>query len=436
MATIGSSNFTIMRYVEESDVANPGYNDGDNLREILMTGETFQYSSQFITSQNINSSRQISGQVQTGYEVTGALQIEFAPKVYDEFIEGAMWSDWQETAKVTDYTITIVAASSGDGGTITDTSTGDTMDTGLVSGQWFSLKSSAGTPIATANIGIYKVKTAVASVIVLDESTPIATAEETKTCTICASMIRAPENGEATNMKRHKYFFERQHGDVSPAQFFSFGGSLVNTFAINGASASLLTGSFDFMGEVASIYNAGAYDATTNPSGNNTGSIADVNSDTKDEPYPFDGFNAVSHVKGIYLDGENVNKSAGGDIYIQSLDFTLSNNLRGAKAIGYLGNVSVQTGQLGITGNIASYFANDKMYRRFLDGDEFSLTYIVENESGDAYVFTFPKITISTSGMNAGGNDQDLIENMQWTAIFDPITKTSIQIDRLYSSYS
>lgn len=436
MATIGSSNFAVLRYVEESDASNPGYNAGDDLREIPITSESLQFASQFIESNNITSSRQVLDQIQTGYDVSGGLQIEFAPKVYDEFIEGAMWSDWQGTAKDATYAVTITEPVEGvNGGTITDDDANGTFTTGLVAGQWFYLRTSAGTPIDADNVGIYKAKIVAGDLITIDPATPISTAEAAKDCKISASMIRAPKNGEAVNMKRHKYFFERQHSDISPAQFFAFGGNLVNNFGVDGSSGALLTGSVDFIGETASIYNSGAYDATTNPNGNGVGSVVTVNGDSLLSSLDFNGYNSVSHVKGIYLDGENVNKSAGGDIYIQSLGFSLSNNLRGAQAMGCMGNVSVQAGKLSVSGNMASYFANDKMYRRFLDGDEFSLSYVVDNEDGNAYVFTFPRITISTSGMNASGNDQDLIENMEWKALYDSTTQTSIQVDRLYTSY-
>jgi hypothetical protein len=184
MAIIGSSNFTVLRYVEESVPGTAGYTDGDNLREIPFTGESFQYSSQFITSNNINSSRQTLDQIQTGFEVSGGIQIEFAPKVYDELIEGALWADWQATAKNTDYTVTISAASAGvHGGTIADDNTAGTMNTNLVAGQWIYLRSKAGAPIAAGNVGIYKIKTVAANLITLSVDTPVTTAEAAKTCT-------------------------------------------------------------------------------------------------------------------------------------------------------------------------------------------------------------------------------------------------------------
>ena len=323
-----------------------------------------------------------------------------------------------------------------DGGTLTDDSARGTIGTGIEIGQWISVRevTGVGAPVS-GNVQIYKVKSKTANTLTFAVATQVGTTETTKTVKVAASMIRAPRNGETAYMKRHKYFFERQHGDVDPAQFFAFGGNLVNSWSVNGASASLLTGSFDFMGETASVCNDNTYDTDTNPNGNGVGSLATLDGAGFTAADTFNGFNAVSHIKGIYLDGVNVNKSAGGDIYIQSLDFTLANNLRGVQAMGYMGNIAVQAGQLGVTGNIASYFANDKMYRRFIDGDEFSLEYVVENEAGDGYVFSFPRVTISTSGMNAGGNDQDLIENMQWTALYDSTLMTSMQVDRLYTSY-
>ena len=462
MATIGSSNFTVMRYTEEAASSNAGYPANSTIQEIPMTGESFQYSSQFISSQNINSSRQASDQIQTSFEVAGGLQIEFAPKVYDELIEGAMWADWQATAKDADYELTTTTAVAGtNGGTLADTDAGEDMTTGLVVGQWFYLRSRGleAAAITSSNVGIYKVLLVTENLITLDESTPITAIDTEKTCTICASTMKAPEDGKAINMKRHKYFFERQHADLDQDQFFGFGGNLVNNWSINGASASLLTGSFDFMGENATIRNSGIYNLETNPNGQATGdgetpeapttATANLGSAALDDAYAggdgahaaagsFNGFNAVSHIKGIYLDGVDANATASGDIYIQSLDFTIANNLRGAQAIGHMGNIAVQAGQLNITGNIASYFANDKMYRRFLSGEEFSLEYVVEDENNDAYVFSFPRVTISTSSMNAGGNDQDLIENMQWTALYDDTAgvKTSMRIDRLYSDYT
>ena len=121
---------------------------------------------------------------------------------------------------------------------------------------------------------------------------------------------------------------------------------------------------------------------------------------------------------------------------MQSLDFNIANNLRGVKAIGVMGNVAVSPGQLLVTGNLNALFASDIMYRRYVSGEEFSLSYSVFDEDGDGYVFSFPRVVVSSSSMNAGGNDQDLVENMQWSAIMDAATETSVQIDAIYGAYA
>jgi hypothetical protein len=138
----------------------------------------------------------------------------------------------------------------------------------------------------------------------------------------------------------------------------------------------------------------------------------------------------------IDVGGENVNVTSGDGVYFQNLDFTVNNNLRGVQAIGQLGNVSVSPGQLSVTGNINAYFQDDTMYEKFVDGTEFSLSYEVTDENGDGYVFYFPRVVVGSSTMSAGGNDQDLIENMTWSALYSSTFETSLMINRLYTDYA
>jgi len=432
MASISSSSFTTIRYTLESNAEEPGYNAGDDLREIPFAGESLKFSTQFLESKRINKIRQLLDNVQSGYEVNGGLKIEFASKIYDEFIQGSIWGLWQNIGKATTYTLSFQAASAGvHGGIISDDNTSNTIITGLIDNQWFYLRSEV-----SANSGIYKIKTISNNSIVLDESTPISNIETGKICKICASMMRAPKDGQPINMRRHKFFIERQHVDMNPKQFFSYEGNLINTFSLNGMTASNMTGSFDFVGKNTSIYNADDYDAVNNPNGNGVGSIADVNGDSQLDALEFNGFNTISHVKGIYIDGVNVNRADGGDLYVQSLGFTIGNSLRGAKAIGYKGNIHIQAGRLRAKGALSAYFSNDKLYRKYIDGNEFELSYVIENDNNEAYVFTFPRVKFIASAVNVGGRDQDLIEKLEWQAMYDKTLGTSIQIDRLYDSYT
>ena len=420
---IGSSNFTSISYVEETSY---GECPTAQFQEIPMTGESIQYSKSSITSNNISSSRQVSDNVQTSFEVSGGLNIEMAPKVYDDFIEGVMWNDWGTTTSESSLTITADQA----GGTFTTSSGTPFAD--LAVGQFFRINGT------DSNDGIYQIKTVTDTVITVTDGFTLTDETDTSGVTVTGSMIRNPADGAET--VTHSYFIEKCHNDLDPRQYFSFDGMMVDSFSVNAQSAQILTGSFNFMGQDAAIYNDNAYDETDNPNGNGDGDAA---SGSKSDsavanPITFNGLNAVSHVGDIRINDTNVNATGdtSGNIYFQGLDFTVSNNLRGVQAIGKMGNVDVSPGQLSVTGSLNALFADDTMYRRFLSGEEFSLSYAVLDENNEGYVFYFPRVTITQSDMSAGGNDQDLVENMQWSALMDSDTSTSIQIDRLYNSYS
>jgi len=412
-----------------------------NLREIPMTGESLGYQTQSIQSQNINSSRQILDTIQTGYEASGGLQIEIAPKVYDLLIQGALWANWQTTPIAEDAEAITIDHDNVDADTArtieTTTSLFDTVGTAtdkIKEGQYFQLRVEDSDSIPEALAGIYQVDEVLtattATVKQVDGATPFKASTTDTTgdkCKIRASMIRAPKDGSTANMKRHVFLLEKEQSDLDTPTFTYFKGCYVNNLSVNAQSAALLTGSIDFMGAQSGI-------ATATAVGSHLSALA------------FNGFNAVNHVKDVIVNGKNLNASGGtNEQFIQGLDFSITNNLRGIKAIGHLANVDTAAGMLGVTGNLNVFFADIAMYTLFVDQTEFGLSYSVVNESGDGYVFSFPRVTISNDSMSAGGQDQDIVENMQFTSMYDSTDQgggysssgyqTSIQIDRFYESY-
>jgi hypothetical protein len=425
---IASSNFTILGY---GNYTNPGTGSEaapTSLKEIAMTGESLGYQTQSISSSNINSSRQILDTIQTGYDVSGGIQIEFAPKVYDKFLSASLWAAWQASEVNDAITVSIDHdhATPATARTITVSTSifsATPVTDKIAVGQFFRLKASGASPIDSLLEGVYQVESVtsgtVAVVKAVDGATPFKASATTADATIQASMIRAPENGASTNMIRQSFLLEKRQSDLATELFTYFTKCYVNTFSLSAQSAALLTGSIDFMGATSAMQ-------TTSLATGTTASYTSADS--------FNGYNAVNHVKEVIVNGKNLNGTANTQ-FIQGFDFQVTNNLRGAKAIGHLGNVDTLAGQLGITGNMNVFFENKNMYDLFINQTEFALSFRIENENGDSYVFSFPRVTISSDSMSSGGNDQDLVENMQWTAMFDSTLKTSMQIDRLYTTY-
>ena len=406
--TIASSNFVTLAYQEETTIGT--LPSSGAFRYTPLTGESLQFSKDSISSNNINSTRQISDVIQTGFNVAGGTEIELANKGFDELMEGALWGDWS-TAVDEDFLateLTVVAAT----GTITASGTATpTFATDLVTGQFVQITGMA----ESGNNGIFQVESITSEliIVVLDPDSVLVDGTSGASGRLCASMMR---NG----VSPHGYTFEKSLSDLTPVQMFNYLGCRVNSMSISAQSSSIITGSFDFMGETSSAYTTGT---------ESTDAVVDA----------VDGniLNAVSHIGGVKIDGED-QEAAG--IYFQGIDFTLSNNLRGIQAIGTVGNIGVSPGQMEVTGSINAYFIDDTMYEKFTGDTEFSLSYQVIDDSGEGFVFSFPRVVITSEDMSASGNDTDMIENMSWSAMMslstDIAPSITIQIDRFYLDYS
>jgi len=406
MATIASSNFTTMAYIAESAYGEiPG---SGSMRYLPFTGESLQFTKESITSNNINPSRQVSDTIQTGFEVSGGLNIELGPKSFDDLIEAAMWDEWG-TATNVEITATVATPAN------TITASAGTPFLNIAANQFVKISGM----VNSENNGVFQVASRTDTVLTLLSSYTLVAESSTAGVDVIGNMISNPADGASSIRK--SFFIEKSMEDLSPTQFLSYSGCMVNSMTVSAQASSILTGSFDFMGQTNTIYDT----TSLNPTG---GKLAYAGENI---------LNSVSHVGDIRMDGVNVNVLSGASgVYFQSIDFTLTNNLRGVQAIGQMGNVTVSPGQLGVTGNMNAFFKDSTMYDKFTSGDEFSLSYEVMDTDGEGYAFYFPRVTVASSTMSAGGNDQDLVENMTWSALMDKTLNTSVQINRFYADYT
>jgi len=167
---------------------------------------------------------------------------------------------------------------------------------------------------------------------------------------------------------------------------------------------AIVTGSFNFTGK---------------ESGSDTSSLG-----TSEEATNKDVMNAISNVAAIMVDGAPLT-----DVYIQSLDFTLNNNIRGLQAIGHLGNADIAEGTVELTGTMNTYFTNLTMFNKFINNDDMAISIRLEKD-GDAYIFTFPRVKISSDTIVPPGLNQDVMENMNFQALMHPTYLRTVQLDR------
>lgn len=364
-------------------------------QELRFTGESFSYNITNVTSGEIRDDRQITDLVQTGSETSGGFNFEMSYDTFNSFLEGALWDDWS-----TDLAISSIIAVTANGFTAGAAATGATGNFTLATvGQWIEVRGSSN----ATNNGYYQITGKSSYTAITVSPAPdaaIATTATGNVITIKGSYLR---NGTT----EHSYSVIRYHGGLVSNQYFTFLGQVVNSFNLAAQANSILTGSFDFMGKSAALAQSssevtGATDATTT-------SI----------------LNAVSNVAEI--------REAGSDVascLVQGLDVSIANNVRGLQAIGTLGNCDIGVGKCDVTGTLTAHFKDNSLYDKYLAATASSISYKVEDASGNAYIIDMPQIEFETDGINAGGQDQDVMETLGFRAYRDPTYLYTIQISK------
>lgn len=340
-----------------------------------------------IVSNEIRSDRQTTDLVQTGADVSGPINFELSYKAIEDFFEGSLWSaGWIGVGSGSTEVLTSGATGSNEEFTLNATANTITFGSGvthaIVPGQFFELTDSA------TDDGYHFVTNVTGQVVTVQAITTGEVLDETDLATIKGSIIR---NG----VTEHSYTIEKSFDDKG--RFSAFVGCVPNSLAITAAANSVITGSVDFIGKTANNM-ATATVATTF-------SAAETN----------DVMNAVANVGNI-LEGSTL-AAVGAGIFFQELSFTVNNNVRGLPGIGTLGYVDIGVGAVDVTGTLNAYFENETLYNKYVNATATGLSFKVEDNAGNAYVFTFPRIKFITAPLPIPGRNTDIMQNMTWQAI-------------------
>lgn len=382
-----STNRVQLRYIPETDWGvTPIAGNGINLR---MTGESLDWTLTKQSDKEIRDDRQLSSTTTVDAQAAGDVKIHFQYAEYDRLYAALLQNSWAAfgtngvgatfTADFTATTITASVATSG-----------SSIFTNLKKGQWFRLMTGA-TPGTGVNNGkLFRVSSTVAptsTVITLDPSTPAAVASAVALCVVQSSRLT---NG----VTMPSFTLEKSMGDV--VQFLSYQGMCVSKFTTSFAAASLIEGTFTFLGKSA------GRDVITSLPGTPVAS----------QPYEID--NAVSGVRQVWEGGTPITSTS-----IMKIDIDIDNTLRPQKAIGVLGLAGIGVGTFAVKGNVDIYFADGTIYDKFLKDQYTSFTFSVQDTSGNGYVFTMPKVMLTSGKIQAGSKDADLMATFTYECYAD-----------------
>ncbi|MDI1362512.1 phage tail tube protein [Methylotenera sp.] len=372
--------------------------NGTACNALRIAGESLDYAIKTDTSKEIRADRQISDLIITGAEASGGFTFELSYGEFDPFLEAVLEGTYAvfgtNGVSAVIPTSATFAANTLTAGAAT---TGVNLFTNLVLGQWVLIQGSTN-PLQ--NIWA-QVSTTIppTNTVLTFQGSPFTGATGTGGAAVTVSGSRV-SNGTT----QRSYTLEKNFSDV--AQTLTYTGMTADKLSLKIASGSILGGSIDFKGKSATSQ-VGSLLGTT------TASTA------------FNVMNAVNDVSSVLENG-----SALVGTYIKSLSLDVMNNLRGQDGVGVLGNASVASGNVQVSGSVEFYFADNTLYNKFLNNTASSLSIRVDDGSNNGYVITIPKIKYSGGKITAGGINQDVMVSMSYTGLFDPTTGKTIIIDR------
>lgn len=225
-----------------------------------------------------------------------------------------------------------------------------------------------------------------------------------------ASTFSAPVSGASVlkNGRALTSFTVQKHFKDSLVPVYqNFLGCVVNAFELMFVPGKVIEGSFGLVG-------------ITLESGMSQIAGATVVAPNGDSPV----MNAITDLIELQKDGVAVSAK------VQSLGLNLNNNVYGMGAIGAFGHLCFSLGRLDVSGPIELLFENDVEHAQFLQNDAFSLSFKLEDPSGDFYRFTLPKVRYEASAAVADQVKRDIVVNGRWRAVYDPVSNCTIQVDR------
>lgn len=376
MAFADTSTYTLAYALESTfDNAVTGAGVYTLLRN---TGESLNTSLESAQSDEIDSTRQMTGSVHVSGSSAGSVNLQLSYGEYDEFLQSVLQSpNW--TVGYSDTSTNIAS------NVLTVTST-----TGLKPGHLVKL---AGLTV-TAEDGVYTVL----KVISGTTFSVVETLTDEAVATVAVTNSGVIENGSTFR----SYTFEKDFQVGGASNYFVMSGMVPASMSLSLSSGSIISGEIAFQGAT------GSASATSKDTGTYIASQTN------------ELMNSVSNVSGISfdavaLDGTLTPISA----TFQELSVSLNNNLREQTAVGNLFAAGIGSGRIQAEATATVYFENRGLFDKFLANDSVQIKVKINDNSGNTYGLAFPEMKVSSHEVVASGPDSDVMASVSFSGIKD-----------------
>jgi hypothetical protein len=340
------------------------------------TGESLRPAVESTASAEIRSDRQTADLVQTSFDASGPVNIEFSYGSFDSLLPGVFGSAGWATSSLATVTATDISFANADNSI-------NSAGSGFGS---FAVGDIIRITGSTSNDGIAVVVTATSAKLTL---TGIAIVDESAGDSITVEEGENIRNGGTLS----SYSIEKKFTDTSPVLHETFTGMVADTLDLQVSPQQILTGSFGFSGKA-----SGGLSAT---SAVGSGSVAAATAT--------DVLNAISNVE-AFIGGVK-------STLVTNLQLQIANNLRSRQVVGVRGAQSVALGSFGLTGSITFLLESVGEYAKLINFQDSDLLLKFTDGDGNAYGLFCPRIKYSAGGTSNPGQNQDIPVELSFQAI-------------------
>lgn len=247
----------------------------------------------------------------------------------------------------------------------------------------------------------------------------VATNPDEDTITITdASMVAEGAGGSGTidgqlltnGTEKRSFSIEETYTDREIYRLFN--GQRVSTLSLDFTAGSILTGSFATMGVGASMEDPGT---GVDPTWLGSGARAAKST--------LAVLNATSNVGGVYVDGSLSSAC------FKAVSLNIDNQLRSVQCVGSKYSSSIEYGQQRVSGSLTKLFNVTTLYNAMLNHSDLSLAFGAYNADGGIHIHV-PRVKLGSDGVGlGGGNNSDVDEVVDWTALRSADGTHQIQVN-------
>lgn len=254
--------------------------------------------------------------------------------------------------------------------------------------------------------GFYTITALANDALTIDPAPPtIATPGVT---VVKGSILRNP--GDVEDITPQSFTLESAFNDVG-LQFIQ-NGMRVGSYSLDVSTGAIVTGTMQFNGK-----------ETTTLLSTKLGALPYVPLETTGTEV----MNATTNVGNLTKNGVTLATA------LQSITIEGDASLRNQNAVGSKFPRGIGTGRFNLTGTMTAYFETLEMYNHFIEHDTISIGFDFVDLDNNVYFYTIPALKITSDPINPTGIDEDVLEQMEWSALRDPQTACQMQIDRFSS---